>query len=288
MFLFDNTIIAENLLTVAAEQTKNFFISSMNHNKKLLTSSVEASNKLITDMTTYGTDKKIVTEALSVYHTAITSGVHAFNSSTALESKMWLDNINTTHKAKNAYIDTAMEALLSNADKVEALKEFKYVLPVAEDMGYGVLNELNIHAWINTARKCVDKAMENADCSPMEIREALNDATGSILNNGDIYEISIEGLKPLFEGKIQGVTGIQTYKEKALGLNGYIEKVIESIDDTDPVSCQKKCSNLIAIATCVNEHLAMMIDNYRVVTEKVDTLIGEYIPEAERYLLQNK
>ena len=287
MFLYNNNIVSESNVLVPNLEPHDFFSTSMQCNKKLLSTTIEASRHMLDVLTTYGTSANIVKEAISDYTKAVTSGVHDFNRTTITEAKQWMDSIGSKDEvAGNKYVSESM-GTYTVQEKREALKEFYIELPEHEDLGFKTCQEFALPTWFSVAEKAIAKAKSEPDVDINELRTMLTEATTDVTTGLETYQVDVETIGRMNTIKQFGNSRTKDYKDKCIETLATIERAIIGLNDTDPLVHQKKCNNLVAVATCVNEHMCVMLDKYTKIIERFDEIAREFIPQAESYLLNN-
>ena len=298
MFLYDNNIISENSLTVTAEPNENFFEESMKYNKDLLTESMKASKYMMDVVIEYGDTEKIVTEAFADFKNKVLKFLREFKAKVVVLFRRWIDWIAKKLHTDGLYTDKAMDALLADNAKCTALDGFKMELSEPTDFGFVYFNELkacqypkNLKASARTIvrQRVSGNNKDKEDYDVKKLRDELIKETNSFLNGNKMQSVTIQDIRAIYANKRNGKLDLPKYKNEVVDSIDVINKEAEYVGKmgVDMVKDQEAYNTIVTIASCLNEHLTTMANNYATYIDRINKLIAEFLPQAEQYLIAN-
>ena len=297
MFLYDNNIVSETYLQVEAEPVDNFFEESMQYNKELLTESMSATKQMLDTVLEYGNTDKVVMEAFADFKDRILKFLREFKAKIITLFRKWIDWIAKKLHMKGLYSDEAVEKLLGDSNKVQALADYELTYSEGIDLGHRFFNELNTPQFPNFVRDSaidvIARALSNhsgkniVEIDAQKLRDELMVESNSFVNGNKQYSVTINDIRTLYGYKNSGKTMINNYKNAIIALVNMIERQATQVNGNtrNVMGNQNSYNALITMVTCLNEHLSLMANKYPEYINTIDKIFVDFLPGAEKFLL---
>lgn len=299
MFLYNNTITSESSLYIETEPTINFVEEAISYNKELISESMNATKQMIDIVAEYSDTPKAVAEAFADWKTRIIKFLKEFKARVIVLFKRWIDWIAKTLHKKGFYSDDAVKELLANVFKSSKLADFKMELSEPVDFGFTYFNELQTCAFIDNVDAVagsiyIDRVKDPHSKHPMEInvkkiRDELTVQSKSFLCGSKKTELTLADIKALYDAKSRAADDLKKYKDRVITEIERLGKIAEHIGNASNDAFKDQCgyNAVVAVSTCLNEHLTNMANTYPEFINRINKAFAEFLPQAEQYLIAN-
>ena len=298
MFLYSNTIVSEQYLTIQSEPIHDFYMESLGYNKELLTNSLIATKEMLNVLHTYGTSDNIMLEAESNWFDKIIKFLKEFKAKVVVLFRRWIDWIAKKLHMRGRYSDEAIEDMITKHGT--ELQGFKLELPEPVDYGFAYFNELTAPSvpknMIETVEKIKDEyktAGDDKHARVMDIkvvRDEFQGVTNGLVNGTKTTELTITLIDTLVKNKKSGKAQLEKYRKEVMDAIEDIDRSVKAVHKNSTnivIGDQNLVNALLSMITCLNEHLTAMANAYPTYINNIDKAIMEFLPKAEQYLMAN-
>ena len=293
MFLYNNNIVSSNCLTVAVEPTNDFMSESLAYNREALSASVEASRIMVETIHENGATDNIITEAFADFKDRIMEIIRELKAKIIVLFRRWIDWITKKLGGVGRYRVETARALIADKDKRKALAGFTLELPEPTDFGFTYFNELDkpyfpSHVVLRTSE--ISKALYDGkkfDYDISKMRDAFQQETNSYLNGSKINELDIKSFENIVRLLDDPEKKLASYKTTVMKAIEAVERQAKSVGrQTQLALSQAACNAILALVTCLNEHLFTMASNFATYVGRIHKAIADFLPAAEEYLIR--
>ena len=293
MFLYNNNIVSSNCLTVAVEPTNDFMSESLAYNREALNASVEASRIMVETIHKNGVTDNIVTEAFADFKDRILEIIRELKAKIIVLFRRWIDWITKKLGGTGRYSIETARALIADKDKRKALAGFTLELTEPMDFGFTYFNELDkpyfpSHVVLRTSE--ISKALYDGkkfDYDISKMRDAFQHETNSYLNGNKINELDIKSFESIVRLLDDPEKKLASYKTTVMKAIEAVERQAKSVGrHTQLALSQAACNAILALVTCLNEHLSTMASNFATYVGRIHKAIADFLPAAEEYLIR--
>lgn len=294
MFLYDNNIISSNYLSIASEPTNDFVAESFAYNREAIAASLDASRVMLETINEYGHTNNIITEAFDDFKNKIIEIIRNFKAKVIVLFRRWIDWISKKLGGGGRYRIESAKALLADNARCKALAGFRYELPEPTDFGFTYFNELTNPYFPNQvvlkAAEITKNLLGNKkfEFDVKKMRDEFQSETNSYLNGSKTSELDIRSFENVVKLLDNADKTLDAYKKTVINAIQAIEKHANRVGNlTNLAASQAACNAILAMVTCLNEHLTAMASNFAIFVGRIHKVIAEFLPLAEEYLIRN-
>ena len=120
-----------------------------------------------------------------------------------------------------------------------------------------------------------------------KMRDAFQQETNSYLNGNKINELDIKSFENIVRLLDDPEKKLASYKTTVMKAIEAVERQAKSVGrQTQLALSQAACNAILALVTCLNEHLSTMASNFATYVGRIHKAIADFLPAAEEYLIR--